>query len=346
MKPSFTYKKIMRILVTGGTGFIGSHACVALLDEGYDVVVLDNLCNSDASVIKRIGQICGREPGFVKGDIRDADLLSNLFSRQTISAVLHFAGLKAVGESVEKPQEYFDNNVGGTQVLLTAMRNTDVKTIVFSSSATVYGEPASVPITEDFPRYATNPYGETKLTIEDILADLYRSDPGWRIARLRYFNPVGAHESGLIGESPAGIPNNLMPLITQAAAGLRDELSVFGDDYDTPDGTGVRDYIHVVDLANGHVDALDYLNKHQDLLTVNLGTGNGVSVLEMIKTFESVNNCKVPYRITGRRPGDIARCWADTSLANRTLGWKATRTLADMCRDAWRWQTNSQAGLI
>lgn len=344
--PSYSIILRMNILVTGGTGFIGSHTCVALMDEGYDVTVLDNLCNSDVSVIGRIGQICGREPAFVEGDIRDADLLDTLFSQQKISAVLHFAGLKAVGESVEKPQAYYDNNVVGTQVLLSAMQKADVRTIVFSSSATVYGDPATVPITEDFPRSATNPYGDTKLKIEDILADLYQSESGWRIARLRYFNPVGAHESALIGESPAGIPNNLMPFITQAAAGLRDELSVFGDDYDTPDGTGVRDYIHVVDLANGHVAALHYLRKHQELLTVNLGTGNGVSVLEMIKTFESVNNCTVPYRITGRRPGDIARCWADTALANRILGWKATRTLADMCKDAWRWQTNSHSGLI
>ena len=309
-----------------------------LLDAGYDVIVLDNLCNSDASVIGRIGQICGREPAFVEGDIRDADLLKSLFTKHSISAVLHFAGLKAVGESVKKPQEYYENNVVGTSVLLSAMQQADVKTIVFSSSATVYGEPDNVPISEDSPRSATNPYGDTKLTIENMLAELYQSNPGWRIARLRYFNPVGAHESGLIGESPSGVPDNLMPFITQAAAGLRKELSVFGDDYDTPDGTGVRDYIHVVDLANGHVAALDYLNRNQELLTVNLGTGRGVSVLEMIKTFEAVNNCKVPYRITDRRPGDIAKCWADTTLANQLLGWKTTRSLQDMCRDAWRWQ--------
>lgn len=330
---------MMKILVTGGTGFIGSHTCVALLEAGYEVTVLDNLCNSEASVIERIGKICGREPAFIEGDIRDAGLLKTLFAEQPISAVLHFAGLKAVGESVKKPQEYFDNNVRGTEVLLAAMQQAGVKTMVFSSSATVYGEPASVPITEDFPRSATNPYGDTKLQIEDMLAKLYQSEPGWRIARLRYFNPVGAHDSGMIGESPSGVPDNLMPFITQAAAGLRDELSVFGDDYDTPDGTGVRDYIHVVDLANGHVAALDYLNRNQELLTINLGTGKGFSVLEMIKTFEAVNNCKVPYRITGRRPGDIARCWADTGLANQLLGWKATRNLEDMCRDAWRWQT-------
>jgi UDP-glucose 4-epimerase len=327
------------ILVTGGTGFIGSHTCVVLLDAGYEVVVLDNLRNSDAAVIGRIGEICGRAPVLIEGDIRDAKLLDGLFAEHSISAVLHFAGLKAVGESVNKPQEYFENNVVGTSVLLSAMESAGVKTFVFSSSATVYGEPASVPITEDFPRSATNPYGENKLQIEDMLAEMYASDPGWRIARLRYFNPVGAHKSGLIGETPTGVPENLMPFITQATAGLRGELSVFGSDYDTPDGTGVRDYIHVVDLANGHVAALDFLNKHQEMLTVNLGTGHGVSVLEMIKTFETVNQCKVPYRITARRPGDIAKCWADTSLANQLLGWTAKLTLEDMCRDAWRWQT-------
>lgn len=330
----------MYILVTGGTGFIGSHTCVALLDAGHDVIVLDNLCNSDASVIDRIRQICGREPVFIEGDIRDAKLLQKLFIEHSIDAVFHFAGLKAVGESFAHPQMYFDNNVNGTSVLLSAMQQADVKTIVFSSSATVYGDPASVPITEDFPRSATNPYGDSKLKIEDILASLYASNPGWRIARLRYFNPVGAHVSGLIGESPSGVPNNLMPFIAQAAAGLRDELSVFGNDYDTPDGTGVRDYIHVVDLANGHVAALDYLKTRQELLTVNLGTGQGVSVLDMIKTFETVNDCKVPYRITDRRPGDIARCWADSSLANELLGWKATRSLNDMCRDTWAWQSS------
>ncbi len=329
------------ILVTGGTGFIGSHACVALLDAGHQLVVLDNLCNSDATVIGRIGQICGREPVFVEGDIRDADLLESLFNEHSISAVLHFAGLKAVGESVKKPQEYFDNNVVGTSVLLTAMQKADVKTIVFSSSATVYGEPASVPISEDFPRSATNPYGDNKLKIEDMLTELYASNPGWRIACLRYFNPVGAHKSALIGEKPSGVPDNLMPFITQAVAGLRDELSVFGSDYDTPDGTGVRDYIHVVDLAEGHVAALDYLRDRPELLIVTLGTGHGVSVLEIINTFESVNNCKVPYRITTRRPGDIAKCWADTRLANQLLGWTASRTLEDMCRDAWHWQTKS-----
>jgi len=329
------------ILVTGGTGFIGSHTCVSLFEAGYEVVVLDNLCNSDVSVIGRIGQICGREPAFIEGDIRDARLLDDLFAAHPVSAVLHFAGLKAVGESVKKPLEYYQNNVEGTSVLLSSMQNAGVNTIVFSSSATVYGDPASVPITEDFPRSATNPYGDTKLKVEDMLADLYESEPGWHIARLRYFNPVGAHQSGLIGELPSGVPDNLMPFITQAAAGHRGELSVFGDDYDTPDGTGVRDYIHVVDLADGHVAALEYLGKHEELLTVNLGTGQGVSVLEMIKAFEAVNQCRVPYHIAARRPGDIARCWADTGLAAKLLGWKAVRSLEDMCRDAWRWQTQN-----
>jgi UDP-glucose 4-epimerase len=333
------------ILVTGGTGFIGSHACVSLFEAGYDVVVLDNLCNSEASVIGRIGQICGREPVFIEADIRDSNLLDDLFSKHPVAAVLHFAGLKAVGESVKKPQEYYVNNVEGTSVLLASMQSAGVKTIVFSSSATVYGEPASVPITEDFPRSVTNPYGGTKLEVEDMLADLYQSDPDWHIARLRYFNPVGAHESGLIGEFPSGVPDNLMPFISQAAAGLRAELSVFGNDYDTADGTGIRDYIHVVDLAEGHVAALDYLDNHAGLLTVNLGTGQGVSVLEMIRTFESVNHCKVPYRICARRPGDIARCWADTSLANELLNWKASRTLEDMCRDAWKWQLRNARGI-
>jgi UDP-glucose 4-epimerase len=326
------------ILVTGGTGFIGSHTCVALLEAGHDVLVLDNLSNSRASVMQRIGQVCGREPVFIEGDIRDKALLKNLFQKHTITAVIHFAGLKAVGESAEKPLEYYENNVGGTLDLLAAMQYAGVKTMVFSSSATVYGNPASVPITEDFPRSSTNPYGATKLMIENILADLYRAEPDWRIARLRYFNPVGAHESGLIGEEPRGVPNNLMPFIAQTAAGLREKLSVFGGDYDTTDGTGIRDYIHVVDLANGHVAALDYLANNREMLTVNLGTGRGISVLEMIAAFERTNGCKVPFHICDRRAGDIARCWADTGLANRLLGWQASRSLEDMCGDAWRWQ--------
>lgn len=332
------------ILVTGGAGYIGSHTCLALLEAGHNVLILDNLSNSDASIVQRIEQICGHEPTFIEGDIRDKGLLKQLFETYAISAVLHFAGLKAVGESMEKPLEYYENNVGGTLDLLNAMRESEVKTLVFSSSATVYGDPASVPIKEDFPRSSTNPYGASKLMIENILEDIFRSEPDWRIARLRYFNPVGAHESSLIGENPKGIPNNLMPFISQTAAGLREELNVFGHDYPTADGTGVRDYIHVVDLANGHVAALDYLDDHQELLTVNLGTGQGVSVLEMIWTFENTNACKVPYRITNRRPGDIAECWADTSLANQLLDWHASRSLEDMCRDTWRWQTNLNNG--
>ena len=330
----------MTILVTGGCGFIGSHACVVLLKAGYDVLVLDNLCNSDAGVIARIGQICGRFPVFTEGDIRDGDLLNKLFSQHEVSAVMHFAGLKAVGESVEKPSLYFNNNVDGSLSLLAAMQAADVKTIVFSSSATVYGDPASVPVREDFPRSATNPYAESKLQVENILSELYAKEAGWQIACLRYFNPVGAHESGLIGEDPEGIPNNLMPFISQTAVGLRAELGIFGGDYPTPDGTGVRDYIHVMDLAEGHLVALEYLDKNQQLLTVNLGTGRGVSVLEMIHAFEASNQCKVPYRIVDRRAGDIAECWADTSLANQLLGWQSRRSLADMCVDTWRWQTS------
>jgi len=330
------------ILVTGGAGFIGSHTCVVLLDAGFEVVVLDNLNNSDVTVIARIGQICGREPTFIEGDIRDTKLLDSIFDTYSISAVIHFAGLKAVGESVEKPLIYYENNVGGTLDLLAAMQRTGVKTMVFSSSATVYGDPAKVPITEEFPRSFTNPYGASKLMVEDILADLYTAEPGWRIGRLRYFNPVGAHKSALIGEQPIGTPNNLMPFISQTAAGLREELSVFGNDYETRDGYGIRDYIHVVDLARGHLAALDYLDQNAELLTVNLGTGRGVSVLEMINAFEATNDCKVPYSVTARRPGDSARCWADTSLANRLLGWKAELTLEDMCRDAWKWQMRDQ----
>ncbi|MBE9547912.1 MAG: UDP-glucose 4-epimerase GalE [Proteobacteria bacterium] len=333
----------MSILVTGGCGFIGSHACVVLLDAGYDVVVLDNLCNSTREVVERVAQICGRAPIFVEGDIRDAILLESLFSEYEISAVMHFAGLKAVGESVAQPEKYYDNNVGGSRVLFAEMQAAEVKTLVFSSSATVYGDPASVPIAEDFPRSATNPYGDTKLQVEDILEGLYQQDSGWCIARLRYFNPVGAHTSGLIGEDPDGIPNNLMPFISQTAAGIRPVLSIFGGDYDTPDGTGVRDYIHVVDLVAGHLAALEYLDKNQQLLTVNLGTGQGVSVLEMVHAYERANQCNVPYQIVNRRPGDIAECWADTRLANQILGWQAIRTLDDMCRDTWRWQQSRKS---
>lgn len=326
------------ILVTGGTGFIGSHTCAALAQAGHELLIVDNLCNSRGDVVDRLESICGRRPVFVEGDIRDAASLDAVFAQHPITAVMHFAGLKAVGESVAKPLEYYDNNVDGTLQLLAAMRRADVKTLVFSSSATVYGDPASVPIRENFPRSATNPYGRCKLMIEDILADLHCAEPDWRIARLRYFNPVGAHASGLIGEDPQGLPNNLMPFVAQVAAGRREFLNVWGNDYSTPDGTGVRDYIHVVDLAEGHVAALDYLNRLGGLLTVNLGTGQGYSVLDMVKAFEQASGRAIPYRIGARRAGDIAQCWADPSLAHELLGWKAGRGLEQMCADAWRWQ--------
>lgn len=328
------------ILITGGTGYIGSHTSLALAQAGQDLLILDNLCNSRADVIDRLEMLCGKRPHFVEGDIRNTALLGDLFADHPIQAVIHFAGLKAVGESVEKPLHYYDNNVHGTLQLLTAMCQANVKTFVFSSSATVYGDPASVPIREDFPRSATSPYGRSKLIIEDILADLHRANPGWRIAQLRYFNPVGAHESGLIGEDPQGTPNNLMPFVAQVAAGRREFLNVWGNDYPTPDGTGVRDYIHVVDLAEGHVAALDYLDKQEGLLTVNLGTGQGYSVLEMVRAFEKASGRTIPYQIGPRRPGDIAQCWADPDLAHRLLGWKTKRGLEQMCADSWRWQSN------
>jgi UDP-glucose 4-epimerase len=332
------------ILLTGGAGYIASHACVALLNAGHEVVVLDNLSNSSPVALERVARICGKAPAFVEGDVRDAELLDRLFAERPIRAVMHFAGLKAVGESVEKPLEYYDNNVRGTLELLAAMRRAGVRTIVFSSSATVYGDPASVPIREDFPRSATNPYGRSKLMIEDILGDVDRAESGWNIARLRYFNPVGAHDSGLIGEDPQGIPNNLMPFVAQVAIGRRERLSVFGSDYPTPDGTGVRDYIHVVDLAEGHVAALNWLERESGLLTVNLGTGQGYSVLDMVRAFEQASGRPVPYEIVGRRPGDIAACWADPSLARELLGWEAKRGIDAMCADAWRWQSMNPEG--
>jgi UDP-glucose 4-epimerase len=331
------------ILLTGGAGFIGSHACVTLARAGHQLVILDNLCNSRADVIDRLATLCGKRPVFVQGDIRDSAILDSLFAAHPINAVMHFAGLKAVGDSVEKPLDYYDNNVNGTLRLLAAMGRAAVKTLVFSSSATVYGDPAKVPIREDFHRSATNPYGRTKLFIEDILADLYQADPQWRIARLRYFNPVGAHESGLIGEAPQVMLNNLMPYVAQVAAGQRDYLNVWGNDYPTIDGTGVRDYIHVSDLADGHVAALHYLNRVHGLLTLNLGTGAGHSVLEMVKAFEKVSGRVIPYKIRPRRAGDIAKCWADTTLAEQLLNWKASRGLEQMCADAWRWQQGSVA---
>jgi UDP-glucose 4-epimerase len=329
------------ILVTGGTGFIGSHTTVLLQQAGYRALILDNLCNSNPAVIDRIAQISGQRPDFIQGDIRDAELLNKLFASHKVAAIMHFAGLKAVGESTRMPLEYYDANVGGSVCLLQAAKRAGVRTFVFSSSATVYGDPQALPITEDHPRSATNPYGHTKLVIEDILENLYESEEGWRIARLRYFNPIGAHPSGLIGEAPQGTPNNLMPYIAQVATGKRKQLQVFGNDYDTPDGTGVRDYIHVMDLAQGHLAALKYCEtKAQELLTVNLGTGNGLSVLEMINAFMAASGRPVPYDISPRRPGDIAACWADTRLAESTLGWAAQLGISQMCQDAWRWETN------
>ena len=327
------------ILVTGGAGFIGSHTTVLLQQAGYRAVILDNLGNSDPGVIERIAQISGQAPIFIQGDIRDSGLLARIFNDYAISAIMHFAGLKSVGESTVVPLEYYDVNVNGSLCLLKAAKNANVKTFVFSSSATVYGNPVALPITEDHPRSAANPYGHTKLVIEDILENLYLSDPGWRIARLRYFNPVGAHPSGLIGETPRGTPNNLMPYVAQVAAGLRPRLQVFGGDYETPDGTGVRDYIHIMDLAQGHIASLRHCEtQSQTLLTLNLGTGAGFSVLDMVKAFEAASNRPIPYQITPRRPGDIAACWADTRLAEHTLGWTAKLGIRQMCEDAWRWE--------
>lgn len=333
-----------KILVTGGTGYIGSHTCLALIANGHDVCILDNLSNSHIEVLSRIKQISGKTPVFVKGDIRDHDLLEKLFTANNFDAVVHFAGLKAVGESVVKPLDYYDTNVGGTLELLKVMRNMSVKTFVFSSSATVYGDPASVPIREEFPRSATSPYGCSKLILEDILDDLHKAEPSWNIARLRYFNPVGAHESGLIGEDPRGTPNNLMPYIARVATGRYKKLAVFGNDYPTPDGTGIRDYIHVVDLADGHVSALNYLERKGGLLTVNLGTGQGYSVLDLVKTFEAASGVTIPFDIVDRRPGDIAQCWADPTFAQQLISWQAKKNLYDMCADTWRWQLSNPNG--
>lgn len=332
------------ILVTGGAGFIGSHACVALAAAGMPFLVLDNLCNSRRSVLERVQRITGAPVPFVEGDIRDAGLLQRVLEQHPIDAVIHFAGLKAVGESVREPLRYYDNNVAGTVNVLRAMQAANVRTMVFSSSATVYGEPASVPIREDAPVSAQNPYGASKLMMEQVLADVDTAEPGqWRIARLRYFNPVGAHESGLIGEDPRDVPNNLLPYVAQVAVGARERLSVYGGDYPTPDGTGVRDYIHVCDLAEGHVAALRYLRSHTGVLTVNLGTGKPVSVLEMVRAFERASGRSVPYRVVERRPGDVAQCWADPALAGRLLGWHAYHGLERMCEDAWRWQSGVAA---
>jgi UDP-glucose 4-epimerase len=331
------------ILLTGGAGFIGSHTCVELLQSGEQIVVLDNLSNCTLDVIDRVESITGNSVTAVVGDIRDRECLDRLFRDHTIDAVVHFAGLKAVGESTREPLRYYENNVLGTIVLLQAMQHAGVTTMVFSSSATVYGEPQRLPLTEDHPLSATNPYGRTKLMIEDILRDLATADPRWRIALLRYFNPVGAHESGLIGEDPVGIPNNLMPFVARVAAGIYPQLNVFGGDYPTNDGTGVRDYIHVVDLARGHVAGLARLRRDGGVLTVNLGTGHGHSVLEIVSTFEKVCGVGVPYRIVGRRPGDIAACYADVNRARALLNWKSGLDLARMCIDTWRWQQRSAA---
>ncbi|MFJ5444689.1 UDP-glucose 4-epimerase GalE [Methylobacillus methanolivorans] len=328
------------ILVTGGTGYIGSHACVELINAGHEVLVLDNFSNSQAHIIDRIKQITGNSPVLVEGDVRDETLLRDLFAKHAFEAVMHFAGLKAVGESVAHPLWYYDNNVAGSVTLLRVMQDFNVKQFVFSSSATVYGDPASVPIREGFPLSATNPYGASKLMVEDILRDLAASDPDWRIAILRYFNPVGAHESGLIGENPNGIPNNLMPYITQVAQGQREFLSVFGSDYPTVDGTGVRDYIHVVDLVIGHLRALERLAKEPGVFTCNLGTGQGYSVLQIVKAFESASGKKVPYQLVARRPGDVAASYTDPAYAEQSLNWKATRGIEQMCVDSWRWQQN------
>ena len=332
------------ILVTGGAGYIGSHTVLLLLEAGHQVVVLDNLSNSSRESLNRVERLAGKSVAFVEGDIRDANCLDTLFSDYDIAAVIHFAGLKAVGESVTMPLSYYDCNVTGSLRLLEAMERAGVHTMVFSSSATVYGDPATVPIREDFPLSSTNPYGATKLHIEDMLRDLYRSNEKWKLALLRYFNPVGAHESGQIGEDPAGIPNNLMPYIAQVAVGKREKLGVFGGDYPTPDGTGVRDYIHVMDLAQGHLAALEALDADGGLLTVNLGTGRGYSVLEMVTAFSQASGRPVPYEIVERRPGDVASCYADPAHANAVLGWEAQRGIEEMCEDHWRWQKQNPEG--
>jgi len=332
------------VLVTGGAGYIGSHTLISLHEAGYDFVVYDNLCNSSQESLSRVEKIISKKIEFEKGDIRDKSSLEKVFQKYAIDSVIHFAGLKAVGESVEKPLEYYDNNLNGTLVLLDVMKAYGCKKIVFSSSATVYGDPHTTPIKEDFPLSATNPYGRTKLFIEEILRDVYRSDNDFKIVLLRYFNPVGAHISGTIGEDPNGIPNNLMPFIAQTAVGKRQELSVFGGDYDTVDGTGVRDYIHVVDLSAGHVKALDKIDDIQDVLTVNLGTGNGYSVLEMVHAFEKASCKKVAYKIVNRRAGDIAKCFADPSYAKEVLDWEAEKTIDEMCEDSWRWQEKNPDG--
>ncbi|NOH83734.1 UDP-glucose 4-epimerase GalE [Vibrio sp. 03-59-1] len=334
----------MKILVTGGMGYIGSHTCIQMLEAGMTPVIFDNLYNSKQSVLERIEKVSGVRPKFIQGDIRDKALLIDVLKENEIQGVIHFAGLKAVGESVQKPLEYYDNNVNGTLVLVDAMREANVKTIIFSSSATVYGDPASVPITEDFPTSATNPYGRSKLMVEECLADFQKVNPDWSITLLRYFNPVGSHPSGELGEDPQGIPNNLMPFVSQVAVGRREFLSIFGGDYPTKDGTGVRDYIHVMDLADGHIAALQKKANQPDLHIYNLGTGNGSSVLDMVSAFEKASGKKVPYKLVERRAGDIAECWADPSKAITELDWNASRTLDQMTADTWNWQSKNPDG--
>jgi len=334
----------MRVLVTGGAGYIGSHTCVELLMAGYDVIVVDSLINSREESVRRIAEISGRTPRFHKVDLLDKAGLEAVFQETKVDAVIHFAGLKAVGESVDMPLRYYTNNITGSLVLFGVMAEYGVKNLVFSSSATVYGDPASLPITEDFPLKASNPYGWAKVMLEQILRDLHHADPALNIALLRYFNPVGAHPSGRIGEDPRGIPNNLVPYIAQVAVGKLPELQIFGNDYPTPDGTGIRDYIHVMDLAGGHIRALEKLATDPGLVTYNLGTGKGYSVLEMVNAFAGAAGKDIPYRIVSRRPGDIASCYADASKAERELSWKATRDISAMCRDTWHWQTENPNG--
>ena len=335
----------MAILVTGGAGYIGSHTVVELQNAGYDVVVLDNLSNASEKALDRVSKITGKPVKFYKTDILDRDALNDIFDKETIESCIHFAGLKAVGESVVKPWEYYENNIAGTLTLVDVMRKNNVKNIIFSSSATVYGDPAQIPITEECPKgQCTNPYGWTKSMLEQVLTDIQKADPEWNVMLLRYFNPIGAHKSGTIGENPNGIPNNLMPYITQVAVGKLKELGVFGNDYDTPDGTGVRDYIHVVDLAKGHVKALKKIEENPGLAIYNLGTGKGYSVLDIVKNFEAATGVKIPYVIKPRRAGDIATCYCDASKAEKELGWKAENGIREMCEDSWRWQSNNPQG--
>ena len=334
----------MSILVTGGAGYIGSHACVELLNSGFEVVVVDNLSNSNEEALKRVEEITGKSIKFYKEDLLNGEALEEIFTKEKIDAVMHFAGLKAVGESVAQPLRYYHNNITGTLILCEVMNKYGVKNLVFSSSATVYGNPHKVPISEDFPLSATNPYGRTKLMIEEILRDLYTADNSWNIAILRYFNPIGAHVSGKIGENPKGIPNNLVPYITQVAIGKLEKLSVYGDDYPTTDGTGVRDYIHVVDLVLGHLKALEKLKSNPGVLTYNLGTGTGYTVLYVINSFAKTAQREIPYKIVARRPGDIAACYADPSKAKEELGWRAEKGIEEMCRDSWNWQVCNPDG--